>query len=51
MTNKIKDIDIRNCTCYLFNNIINIENFSPNDTKIDQYAKIYSVFQKRKWIL
>ena len=36
MSNKHKDIDIKNWTYYLFNDIINIENFSPNDIKIDE---------------
>ena len=36
MSNKIKDIDIKNRTCYFFNDIINIENFNPNNIKIDE---------------
>ena len=32
MSNKVRD----NRTCYLFNNIINIENFDLNNMKIDQ---------------
>ena len=42
MSNKIKNIDIKNCTYYFFNDIINIENFSPNNIKIDEksYKKI-----------
>ena len=36
MSNKIKDIDIKNCTYYFFNDIIYIENFSPNNIKIDE---------------
>ena len=36
MSNKIKDTDIKSCTYYFFNDIINIENFSPNNTKIDE---------------
>ena len=36
MSNKVKDIDIKNCTYYLFNDIINIENFNPNNIKIDK---------------
>ena len=27
MSNKVKDIDIRNCTYYFFNDIINTKNF------------------------
>ena len=36
MSNKAKDIDIKNCTYYFLNNIINIENFDPNNIKIDE---------------
>ena len=31
MSNKIKDIDIKDCTYYFFKSIINIENCSPNN--------------------
>ena len=36
MSNKVKDIDIKNRTCYFFNDIINIENFDPNNNKINE---------------
>ena len=36
MSNKFKDINTKNRTCYLFNDIINIENFDPNNIKIDE---------------
>ena len=36
MSNKDKDIDIKNRTHYLFNDIINIKNFDPNNIKIDE---------------
>ena len=36
MNNKIKDIDIKNCTYYFFNDILNIEHFSPNSIRIDE---------------
>ena len=36
MSNKVKDIDITNCTYYFFNDIINIKNFDPNNIKIDE---------------
>ena len=36
MSNKIKDIDIKNRTYYFFNDIINIKNFNPNNIKIDE---------------
>ena len=36
MSNKIKDVSIKNNTCYFFNDIINIKNFDPNNIKIDE---------------
>ena len=36
MSIRIKDIDIKHRTYYFFNDIINIENFSPNNIKIDE---------------
>ena len=36
MSNKIKDIDIKNRIYYFFNDIINIKNFHPNKIKIDE---------------
>ena len=36
MSNKVKDIDIKNHTYYFFNDIINIENVDPNNIKIDE---------------
>ena len=36
MSNKIKDIDIKNRRCYFFNDIINAKNFDPNKVKIDK---------------
>ena len=35
MNNKVKDIDIKNHTYYFFNDIINRENFDPNNIKTD----------------
>ena len=35
MRNKIKDISIKNYTCYFFNDIINTKIFDPIDIKID----------------
>ena len=35
MSNKVKDINTQNRTYYFFNNINNIENFDPNNIKID----------------
>ena len=36
MSNKIKDISIKNHTYYFFNDIINIKIFDPNNIKIDE---------------
>ena len=36
MSNKVKDINIKNLTYYLFNDIINIKNFDLNNIKIDE---------------
>ena len=35
MSNKIKDIDIKNHTYYVFDDIITIKDFDPNNSKID----------------
>ena len=36
MSNKFKDIVIKDHTYYLFDNIINIKIFDPNKSKIDE---------------
>ena len=36
MSNKVKDMNIKNCTYYFFNNIINTKQFDPNNIKIDE---------------
>ena len=36
MSNIIKDISIKNRTYYFLNYIINIKDFDPNNTKIDE---------------
>ena len=36
MTNKVKDIAIKNQRYYLFNDIINIKRFDSNNIKIDE---------------
>ena len=36
MSNKVKDVDIKDCTYYFFNDIINIKNFDSNNIKIDE---------------
>ena len=35
MSNKVKDIDIKNRIYYFFNNVINLKNFDRNNIKID----------------
>ena len=39
MGNKFKDIDVKNCTYYFFNDIFNIKNFDSNKINIDE--KLY----------
>ena len=43
MSNKVKDIDIKHCTYYFFDGIINIKNFDPNNKwkKIKSHAKVF----------
>ena len=36
MSNKVNDINIKNQAYYFFNDIINTENFDPNNIKIDE---------------
>ena len=36
MSNKIKDLSIKNHTYYFFDDITNIKNFDPNNIKIDE---------------
>ena len=36
MSSKVKDKDVKNCTYYLFNSIISIKNFDPNNIRIDE---------------
>ena len=36
MSNKVKDISIKNHTCYFSNDTIKIKIFDPNNTKIDE---------------
>ena len=36
MSNKVKNINMNNQTYYFFNDIINIEDFDPNDMKINE---------------
>ena len=39
MSNMVKDINIKKCTDYFFNDIIYMEKFNPNNIKTDQ--KLY----------
>ena len=32
----VKDINIKNCTYYFFEDIININEFDPNNIKLDE---------------
>ena len=36
LSNKVKDIDIKNLTYYFYNDIINTEKFDSNNIKIDE---------------
>ena len=36
MSNKVSDVDIKNCTYYFFNDIIKIKTFDTNNIKIDE---------------
>ena len=38
MSNKVEDIDIKNRTYYLFNDIIDIKNVDPNNIKMDEQS-------------
>ena len=42
MSNKVKDLDIKNPIYYFFNDIISMKNFDPNNIKIDE--KSYKKF-------
>ena len=41
MSNKVKDINIKNRRYYFFNDIICIKNFGPSNIKIDEKSKIF----------
>ena len=36
MSNKFKDMDIKSCTYYFFDQMINIKNLDPNTIKTDE---------------
>ena len=42
MGNKFKDLNMKNCTYYFFNDIINIKNFNPNNIKKKKVKQKYS---------
>ena len=50
MSNKVKDIDIKNSTYYFFNSIISLKTFDANNIKIDEksYKNIIFLFEIRK---
>ena len=47
MSNKVKDIDIKNRTYYFCNDIVNIKIFNPNSIKIDEksYKNFFFFYQ------
>ena len=44
--NKLKEIHIKNCAYYFFDDLINIKNLDPNEIKIDEksYKNILSYY-------
>ena len=36
MSNKVKDVDMKNLTYYFFNDIIDLKNVDPNNINIDE---------------
>ena len=50
MSNKVKDIDIKNRTYYFFNDTINIKNFDLDKIKIDEKAyKTILIYYMDMW--
>ena len=47
MSNKVKDLDVKNRTYCFFDDIINIKNFDPNNIKTDEKSRknilVYSI--------
>ena len=41
MSNKVKDISIKNYTYYIFGDITNVKNFDPNNIKINEKSYSY----------
>ena len=58
MSNKVKDISIKNETYYSFDDIINIKDFDPNNIKIDKksckniliYYILYEMIKDSKYL-
>ena len=44
MSNKLKEVDIKNCACYFFDVIINTKNLHPNKIKIDEKSRKNALF-------
>ena len=44
MSNKVKEIDIKNQTYYFFDDIINIKYFDPINIKIDEKSSYTKIF-------
>ena len=44
--NSVKDINIKNRTYYLFNDIINIKDFYPNNIKVDKKS-LFTILDMR----
>ena len=48
--NKLKEIDIKNCTCFYFNDIIKFEDFDLNNISIDERSSknilVYTIYYK-----
>ena len=47
MSNKVKDLDVKNRTYCFFDDIINVKNFYPNNIKTDEKSRknilVYSI--------
>ena len=39
MSNKVKDLDVKNRTYCFFDDIINVKNFDPNNIKTDEKSR------------
>ena len=51
MTNKVKDIAIKNQRYYLFNDIINIKSFDSNNIKIDEKSYKNIIFYYTGYVM